>query len=189
MEPVRDRAQPSQVRNGIVRRIHFPLAGGPMKTELHVALLTAAVLAFTACQSPSAQFTAADEAEVRALFDSTEKHVSAGAITSWAGQFTDNAIYQPPNAKEVNGRPAILAFGQGFPPVEVSMSEVHVWGEGNLAYGTSAIAFKIKDGPSDTLKQLVVFRRAPAGRWEVAAVSVNSDLPPATAPPVAAPTM
>jgi ketosteroid isomerase-like protein len=161
-----------------------------MKTELRVALLTASVLAFTACQSPSAQFTAADEAEVRGLFDSTVKHVSAGDMTSWAGQFADSAIYQPPNAKALNGRPAILAYGQGFPPVEqLSMSEVHVWGEGNLAYGTSAIAIKIQDGPADTWKQLVVFRRAPAGRWEVAAVSVNSDLPPATAPPVVGPEM
>jgi ketosteroid isomerase-like protein len=161
-----------------------------MKTELRVALLTAAVLVFTACQSPSAQFTAADEADVRALFDSTEKHIRAGDITSWAGQYADSAILQPQHAKALNGRPAILAYGQGFPPVEqFSMSEVHVWGEGNLAYGTSAIAVKIQDGPADTWKQLVVFRRAPTGRWEVAAVSSNSDLPPATAPPVAAPAM
>jgi ketosteroid isomerase-like protein len=161
-----------------------------MKTGLRVALLTAAALGFTACQPPSAQFTAADEAEVRALFDSTVKHVSAGDMTSWAGQFTDDAIYQPPNAIAINGRPSILAYGQGFPPVEqLSMSEVNVWGEGDLAYGTSAIAIKIKDGPADTWKQLVVFRRAPAGRWEVAAVSVNSDLPPATAPPAPAPPM
>lgn len=159
-----------------------------MKTELRVALLTAAALAFTACQSPSAQFTAADEAEVRALFDSTVKRVSAGDWTSWAGGFADSAVFQPSNAKALHGRPAILAYGQGFPPIEqFSMADVHVWGEGNLAYGTSAIAIKVKDAPADTSKQLVVFRRAPAGPWEVAAVSVNSDLPPAAAPPVAAP--
>ena len=48
------------------------------------------------------------------------------------------------------------------------------------------------DGPrlapkSGLAKQLVVFQRSPAGRWEVVAVSVNSDLPPIPAPPVAAP--
>ncbi|MEO5904152.1 MAG: hypothetical protein ABIQ55_09085 [Gemmatimonadaceae bacterium] len=159
-----------------------------MKTGLRVALLTAAALAFTACQLPSAQFTAADEAEVRALFDSTVKRVSAGDWTSWAGEYADSAVYQPSNAKSLHGRPAILAYGQAFPPFEqFSMSDVHVWGEGNLAYGTSAIAIKIKDGPADTAKQLDVFRRTPAGRWEVVAVSVTSDLPPAAAPPVAAP--
>lgn len=159
-----------------------------MKTALGFALLAAAALALTACPSPSAQFTAEDEAEVRAVFDSTVKRVNAGEWTSWAEEFTDSAVFQPPNAKELRGRPAILAFGQAFPPIEqFGMWDVRVWGEGNLAYGTSAIAIKVRDAPADTSKQLVVFRRSPAGRWEVTAVSFNSDLPLAPAPPVAAP--
>jgi len=162
-----------------------------MKSALGLAILSTATLAIMACQSPSsqsAQFTAADEAEVRALFDSTVKRVSAGDWTSWAGEFTDSAVYQPSNAKALHGRPAILAYGQAFPPVEqFSMWDVQVQGEGNLAYGTSASGMKVKGAPADTLKQLVVFRRSPDGRWEVVAVSVNSDLPPAPAPPVAAP--
>jgi ketosteroid isomerase-like protein len=67
------------------------------------------------------------------------------------------------------------------------MSDVRVWGEGNLAYGTSAMAMKLKDAPADTAKQLVVFRRSSAGRWEVAAASFNSDLPAVAMPPVAVP--
>lgn len=159
-----------------------------MKAALGLAVLIAATLELTACQSPSAQFTAADEAEVRALFDSTVKRVSAGDWTSWAGEFTDSAVFQPSNGKALHGRAAILAYGQGFPPIEqFSMSDVQVWGEGNLAYGTSGITIKVKGAPADTSKQLTVFRRSTAGRWEVAAVSVNSDLPPASMPPVAAP--
>lgn len=161
-----------------------------MKTALGLPILAAATLAFAACQSrpsPSAQFTAADEAEVRALFDSTVKRVNAGDWTNWAGEFTDSAVFHPSNAKARLGRPAILAFGQAFPPIEkFSMWDVHVSGEGNLAYGTSAVEIKIKGAPTDTAKQLVVFRRSPAGRWEVAAVSINSDLPPAPASPAAA---
>ena len=67
------------------------------------------------------------------------------------------------------------------------MWDVQVSGEGNLAYGTSAVGMKVKGARADTAKQLVVFRRSLAGRWEIVAVSVNSDLPPAPAPPVAAP--
>lgn len=159
-----------------------------MNTALGLALLPAAALAFAACSSPSAQFTAADETEVRALFDSTVKRVSAGDWTSWAGQFAESAAFQPSNAKALHGRAAILAYGQGFPPIEhFNLWDVHVWGEGNLAYGTSAVAIKIKDVPADTSKQLVVFRRSAAGRWEVAAVSVNSDLRPTPTPPAAVP--
>ena len=162
-----------------------------MKTALGLAILSAATLAFTACQSrssASAEFTAADEAEVRALFDSTAARINAGNWISWAGEFTDSAVFQPSNAKALHGRPAILAYGQGFPPIEqISMWDVQVRGEGNLAYGTSAAGMKVKGARADTLKQLVVFRRSPAGRWEVVAVSVNSDLPPAPAPRGAAP--
>lgn len=159
-----------------------------MKAPLRAATLATLTLALTACGSPSAQFTAADEAEVRALFDSTVTRVKAGDWTSWAGEFTDSAVFHPSNTKVLNGRGAILAWGQAFPPIEqISMWDVHVWGEGNLAYGTSAIAIKVKDAPVDTSKQLVVFQRSPAGRWDIAAVSLNSDLPAAPAAPVAGP--
>lgn len=162
-----------------------------MKTALGLAILSTATLAITACQSrpsQSAQFTTADEAEVRALFDSTVKRINARNWTGWSEEFTDSAVMQPSNAKALHGRPAILAYGQTFPPLEqFSMWDVQVRGEGNLAYGTSAIGMKIKGAPADTAKQLVVFQRSPAGRWEVVAASVNSDLPPAPAPPVAAP--
>lgn len=162
-----------------------------MKSALGLAILSTATLAIMACQSPSsqsAQFTAADEAEVRALFDSTVTRINAGRWADWAGEFTDSAVFQQSNAKALHGRSAILAYGQAFPPIEqFSMWDVQVQGEGNLAYGTSAFGMKIKGARADTAKQLVVFRRSPAGQWEVVAVSLNSDLPPAPAPPVAAP--
>lgn len=136
---------------------------------------------------PSPQFTPADDSEVRALFDSTVARVTRADWNSWAAEFTDSAVFHPSNATALNGRATLLAWGQAFPPVEqFSIWDVHVWGEGNLAYGTSAFDFKVKDAPADTGKQLVVFRRSPAGQWEVAAVSVTSDLP-AVPPPVSMP--
>ena len=154
-----------------------------MKTALGLAILAAATLMFTGCQSRSssaAQFTAADETEVRALFDSTAARINARNWTAWAGEFSDSAVMHQSNTKAVRGRAAILAFGQAFPPVEqFALWDVQVTGEGNLAYGTSAAGWKMKGAAPDTLKQLVVFRRAPAGRWEVVAVSVTSDRPPA----------
>jgi ketosteroid isomerase-like protein len=162
-----------------------------MKSALGLAILSTATVAFTACQSrtsSSAEFTAADESEVRALFDSTVARVNAANWTAWSEEFAQSAVFQPSNAKAVRGRPAILAWGQAFPPLEqFSMWDVQVQGEGNLAYGTSAARMKVKGAPADTAKQLVVFRRSPAGRWEVVAASVNSDLPPAPAPRAAAP--
>jgi ketosteroid isomerase-like protein len=159
-----------------------------MKTALRLAMVSAATLSFTACQSrPSpAQFTAADEAEVRAVLDSALKNINDGDWTSWAGRFADSAVMQPSNAKALHGRAAILAFGQAFPPIEQFRTwDVNVRGEGNLAYVTSAVEIKLKGAPPDTAKQLVVLRRSPAGRWEGVAVSLNSDLPPVPVSPVA----
>jgi ketosteroid isomerase-like protein len=157
-----------------------------MKTATGLAILAATTLTFTGCQlrsSSPTQFTAADEAEVRSLFDSTVTRVNAANWTAWAGEFSDSAVMHQPNAKAIRGRPALLAFGQSFPPLEqFRMWDVQVAGDGNLAYGTSAIGWKLKGAAPDTLKQLVVFRRAPTGRWEVVAVSVTSDLPQAPAP-------
>ena len=158
-----------------------------MKATRGIAVIVTAALALNACSSRTPQFTAADEAQVRSLFDSTVARITRGDWTSWAGEFSDSAIFHPPNGKAIHGRAAILAFGQAFPLVEqFNMWDVHVWGEGNLAYGTSAIAIKTKNAPADTSKQVVVFRRAGADRWEVVAGSFNSDLPPAPAPPASA---
>jgi len=157
-----------------------------MKPDFRAATLAIGTFALAACGSASPQFTATDEAEVRAIFDSTAARVTSANWTTWAGEFSDSAVFHPSNGKALKGRAAILAWGQAFPPIEqFSIWDVHVWGEGNIAYGTSAIGLKVKGAPADTSKQLVVFQRAPGGRWEVAAVSVTSDLPPVADVPIA----
>ncbi len=137
-----------------------------------------AVAAVLACQPAAPQFSAADEATVRGMFDSTVADLNAGRFDSWAARFSDNTLLQPPNEKTVNGRSAALAWIKALPPIEnVSFSNVQVSGEGNTAYGTSAYVLKLKDIPADTGKQLAVFRRGANGTWQVVAVNFNSDVP------------
>jgi len=154
-----------------------------VKIPTLLASLTAGIIVLGGCQAPAAQFTAQDQTTLRAMFDSVASEVGSGRWDTWAGHYTEDAILQPPNAPTVSGRVALLAWGRAFPPVEsVAFSDVQVSGEGNLAYGTSAYALKLKDFPLDTGKQLVVFRRSAGGAWEIQAVSFGSDLPPATVP-------
>lgn len=158
-----------------------------MRPTLRMVACTLTMATLAACSRPQqaqlAQFTAADEAAVRALFDSVVAQVNAKNWDAWAAGFADDAVFHPSNGKALQGRPAILAWVKTFPPIEqFAMSNVRVWGEGSLAYGTSGVLIKIQNAPADTSKQLVVFQRSPTGRWEVAAVSVTSDLPPMTAP-------
>ncbi|MGQ0713154.1 MAG: YybH family protein [Gemmatimonadaceae bacterium] len=147
------------------------------------------VLAMSACMSRPAEFGAEDESRVRAMFDSTVANIRASDWLTWSQQFTEHAVLQPPNAPPVTGRAAILAWGQASPPVEeISFSNVQVAGDGNVAYGTSDYVLKLTGAAADSGKQLVVFRRANGGSWEIPAVSFSSNLaPPPSMPPSGAP--
>lgn len=150
----------------------------------HYASAVLIALTAVACKASAPTFTSADEAVVRGEFDSTAAWFPAGKFDQWAGLWTDDAVLQPPHAKAVQGHDALLAWAKTFPPMEsAQFSNVKVWGEGNVAYGTSDYALKMKGAPPDTGKQLVVFRRQSDGRWMAVAGAFNSDIPlPATPP-------
>ena len=148
-----------------------------MRAMGYATCLTAVILAVGACTSQPPEFSAEDESRVRAMFDSTVANIRAGDWTTWSRQFAEDAVLYPPNARSVVGRPAILSWGQAFPPVEeFSFSDVEVVGEGNMAHGTSAYVLKLRGAPADTGKQLVVFRRSAGGSWEIPAGAFNSNL-------------
>ena len=130
------------------------------------------------CQ-PRSQFTAQDEAQVRAVFDSALTYVQKGDWASWSALFSEAAFLQPPNGATVSGRARLRAWGEAFPPIEsATWPNVQVsGGDGNIAYGTSAWTLKLKGLPADSGKQLAVLRRNGNGKWEVVGVSFNSDLP------------
>lgn len=148
-----------------------------MRASFLTVCLTTAILAFGGCSSRPVEFTTEDESTVRAMFDSTVANIRADDWNAWSRRFAENAVLYPPNAKPVMGRAALLAWGEAFPPLEeLSFSDVQVVGVGDMAYGTSAYVLKLEGSPPDTGKQLVVFRRAPGGRWEIPAGAFNSNL-------------
>jgi ketosteroid isomerase-like protein len=118
-----------------------------------------------------------DEATIKGMFDSTVVWFKAGKFDSWAAGFSDNAYLQSPNGKTATGHAALVAWANSFPPIEsLSFTNVQVSGDGNMAYGSSDYALKLKDAPADTGKQLVVAHRGSDAQWKVVAVSFNSDL-------------
>ena len=138
----------------------------------------ASVVMLIACQPKPATFSTQDEAAVRALADSAVRHQLAGDWPAFAALYSEDGVLHPPNAPVVQGRPALIAWGKSLPPVEkAAFTNVQVWGEGNLSYGTSGYAVSLKGLPPDTGKQLWVSRRGPGRKWEVVTVSFNSDLP------------
>ena len=99
------------------------------------------------------QFTQQDKAAVRAMFDDCTRYVNAGDWKSWAAMYSEDGFLQPPNGPTVRGRSQLQAWGEAFPPVErLTFSDVQTWGEGGIAYGTSAYTLKMKDGSADSGK-------------------------------------
>lgn len=150
----------------------------PLSAFASAAFLSLMVIGCQQAPARPAALGQEDMSALRAMFDSTVSWVRAANWTAWAGQYSDDALLQPPNAPAVHGRAALLAWGQAFPPVEaLDFSNVQVSGEGNLAYGTSDYSMTVQGAPVDVGKQLVVFRKGEDGQWHVVAVSFNSDLP------------
>jgi len=148
----------------------------------------AAVLAVDGCRSRPTEFTAQDEATIRAMIDARITDIRAGDWDKWSTQHAEGAIVQAPNAPTIKGQAAILAWGRAFPLIEsLTLSDIQVWGEGNLAYATTAYTLKLKDLPQDRGKELLVLRRPPGGQWQVVAFSLSSDLPLPAPPPASLP--
>lgn len=153
-----------------------------MKCGRSTTWLLVATLLVGGCQQPP-RFDEQDRATVAGMFDSTLSYFRAKNFTAWAALYSDDGLVMPPNARRVRGRAALLEWASAFPAVEqVSFSDVQVAGEGNMAYGTSGYVLKLQGLPADSGKQLVIFRRTAAGRWEAVAGAFNSDIPLATAP-------
>jgi ketosteroid isomerase-like protein len=149
-----------------------------MRAAPIATLLATGLVVLSRCRAGGSEFTSQDESTVRAMFDSTIANIRAHDWATWSKQYTDDAVVQPGNAKTLKGRAAILSWGQAFPPVEeITFTNVHVSGQGGMAYGTSDYVLKLQGMPADTGKQLVVFMRSASGKWEIPAVSVSSDLP------------
>lgn len=156
-----------------------------MASNRRVSTTLVLMLVAAACnQAPVPQFTAADDAAIRALNVAASKAIEAGDWAAWAALYEPTALLQPPNARTIAGREALVSWGKTFPPVETSRwSNETVWGEGNLAFMTADYVLRIKDVPADSGKQLASLRRQPDGSWRVVAISFNSNLPAASPAP------
>jgi ketosteroid isomerase-like protein len=129
-----------------------------------------------------------DETALRGVFEKAVTTARANDWAAFASMFSEDAQYHPPNQPPVIGRDAIQKWGESGPKIEaIEFPNVQVWGAGMYAYGTAGYKITVQTAPEEIGKQLVVFRRAGVNKWEVVAVSWNSNMPAAPAPPPAQP--
>lgn len=166
----------------------------------------ALLLILAGCQKPEtpeqAQARMSREvAAARPVFDavarSWERYTAANQPDSIAALFTEQGEQLPPNAPPSVGRPAIQAFqakqlGLGQATISIATDEVLV--NGPLAVSRGAFTLDIKPGPNapagmkavaDTGKYLIHWHQV-GGKWLIADVAWNSNIPLPTPPKPAA---
>ena len=141
------------------------------------------VVLLGACRVTPPTLSAVDKAGIRAVTDSLVAYMRANRDSALAGLYTRHAVFMPPNAGIVEGRPAILANFQATPAVtDFTLTDVDIDGRGDLAYvrGTYSIAVPAAAGrpaESDHGKFLEIRRRQPDGKWLISTDIYNSDVP------------
>jgi len=166
----------------------------------------ALLLILAGCQKPEtpeqAQARMSREvAAARPVFDgvarSWERYTAANQPDSIAALFTEQGEQLPPNAPPSVGRAAIQAFqakqlSQGQATISISVDEVLV--NGPLAVSRGAYTLDIKPGSTspagmkavaDTGKYLIHWHEI-GGKWLIADVAWNSNIPLPTPPKPAA---
>lgn len=139
-----------------------------------------------ACKVAPPPLSDAEKATIRASIDSFAVNARAHRDSASAMAYTESAVFMPPNQGAVEGRAAIRAWFQTFPPIsEFTLTPIEIEGNGDLAYvrGTYALTVAGPDGrpaTSDHGKFLEIRRRQRDGSWLMVTDIFNSDLPATT---------
>jgi ketosteroid isomerase-like protein len=115
---------------------------------------------------------------IRALEAEFQRHANANDAAALTEAFyTDDAQLLPPNAPQVNGKPAIRDFWKAFLAVGVSdvvLETGNASSSGDLAYGVGKYGFTAA-GARHSGKYVVVYRRQSNGSYRAVADACNSN--------------
>lgn len=147
------------------------------------------ILLLTACagDSPAVRDSEADKAAIRAkLADVVAAHNAADA-EAWANVAAEDVVIMVDGGPSITGRAAILEFIKGFHAANkisgMKAEAVEIEIAGDWAYSRDHFSATLtptaggKPQPMDG-KEIVIWRRQPAGAWQASRVIFNSSLPP-----------
>jgi uncharacterized protein (TIGR02246 family) len=158
----------------------------------NLVVLTASLMALTACAKTAAPDTAAAVTALGAVEDAWYKAYNAGDGAAVAALYADDAVLNAPGSPALRGEAAIREFyakdapkfaADGLTDADGPTSDAGVSGDLAWRWGT----FKVTDKSGATVetgKYITVFQRKD-GKWMIIRDTWNSDAAPAT--PAAAP--
>ena len=124
-----------------------------------------------------------DVASIRTAHDDYVQAVMTGGYVATIEYYTEDAIMMPPNAPMVQGREALKAFSEAFPPATAfNMTLEEIDGRDDLAFvrGTYSMTFALEGAPEpiqDIGKFIEILKKQQDGSWLIAIDIFNSDLP------------
>jgi len=153
-----------------------------MPVRRRLAFLVIAGLGLSACQPLSERLADADRQAIQAAVDGFTKAVLANDPTTGASYYAEDGMMLPPNGPVVQGRSAISAFLDGFPPVtEFSQTIVELEANGDLAY--ARLTYSMTTTPPGAKvplktsgKVLIILRKQVNGSWLTTRGMWNSDI-------------
>lgn len=163
-----------------------------LRTRASALLLLGLTLMTGACQPKApTTFADADGTALRAADAAAVEAIRSKNWVGWAATFTEDGTVLPPNGAAVQGRAAIQAWAEAFPPMsDFQATIVAVDGRGDLAYirGTYSMNLNIPGAPApiaDRGKYISIWQKQADGSWLAVHDIFNSDLPMAPAPAAA----
>jgi len=153
-----------------------------MEKRLILTMGMVVCLGFSAgCQRPVG-LPEADRTAIRQADESDMKMMNA---KDWKGDlnlYEENAVELPPNQAALQGKSAILAWDEAFPPFSNFREQsLEIEGQGDLAYdrGTYSITMTPPGATpiEDHGKYLTIWHKQADGLWRVSRVMFNSDVP------------
>ena len=124
-----------------------------------------------------------DKDSIRAILTEYDQVCAVGDAAAYSAFFTDDAVFMPPNAPTIEGRPAIEDWANDtFEGVNIQLvskeAEIEITGDWAIVRGTYSITYTPEAGGEsreEVGKWLVIMSRQPDGSWKYARTMWNSD--------------
>jgi ketosteroid isomerase-like protein len=150
-----------------------------------MAVVAVAVTAAACGGSAQQQFTAKDQASIRAKNESLVQAFNAKQVPQITDLYAENITFMPPNRPIIRGKDLLKGFYEELvnssDSLKLTVDEVS--GSGPIAYQTGTYEMERKSAKGapehDRGKYLFVLRNL-AGNWRYEYAMWNSDLPPDT---------
>jgi len=155
-----------------------------MRTAVRIAAAALAIGA-AACGGPAGQqFTAKDQASIRAKNDALVQAINAKEVGKIVDLYAENSTFMPPNRPIIRGKDPLKSFYQDLVKdtsgLHLTVDEVS--GSGPLAYQTGTYEMEAKDAkgqPEHDRGKYLFILRSMGGNWRYEFSMWNSDLPAA----------